>query len=116
MDITQIAGILMFLVLAVGAFVISYVQFKEKGCLFNNAYLWASQEERKRMDENKESKRPYYRQSGFVFMLIGIICLIFAAYIAVGWTWMYIAFWILIIIAVVYAVVSSVKIERHQQD
>ena len=46
----------------------------------NNAYVWASEAERKKMDENKETKRPYYCQSGFVFMFIGISLLIFAVY------------------------------------
>lgn len=114
MDTGQIAGGIIFLVLAIVAFVISYFQFKEKGYLFNNAYVWASQAERKRMDENKESKRPHYRQSGFAFMFIGIICLSEAAYIATDWIWMSAAFWISVIIAVVYAIVSSIQIERHK--
>ena len=101
MDTGQIVGGIIFLVLAIGAFVVSYFQFKEKGYLFNNAYIWASQEERKRMDENKESKRPHYRQSGFAFMFIGIICLVEAVYIATDWIWMFVAFWISVIIAVV---------------
>ncbi len=45
-----------FLALGIGAFIISYLQFKEKGYLFNNAYIWASQEERKHMDKDKERK------------------------------------------------------------
>ena len=32
-------------VLAIGAFIISYFSFREKGFLFNNAYLYASKEE-----------------------------------------------------------------------
>ena len=75
MGIGQIIVGIIFLTLAIGAFVISYLQFKEKGYLFNNAYFWASQKERKQMDEDKESKKPHYRQSGFAFMLIGFIFL-----------------------------------------
>lgn len=52
----MITGII-FLTLGIGAFVISYLQFKEKGYLLNNTYFWASQEERKQMDKNKESER-----------------------------------------------------------
>lgn len=110
----QIIVEMIFLTLAIGAFAVSYLQFKEKGCLFNNAYFWASQEERGQMDENRERKKPYYRQSGFAFMLVGISLLAFAVYIATDWTWMYIAFWVFAAIAVVYAVVSSVQIERHE--
>lgn len=114
MDAGQIICGIIFLLLAIGAFVISHFQFKEKGYLFNNAYFWASQAERRRMDEEKASKRPYYRQSGFAFMLIGIICLIFSVYIATDWIWMYVVVWISVIIAVAYAVVSSIKLEQHK--
>ena len=114
MGIGQIVLGVILLTLAIGAFVISYLQFKEKGYLFNNAYIWASQEERKRMDTNKESKRPYYRQSGFAFMFVGLSLLIFAVYAVTDWIGMYIAFWAFIILAVVYAVVSSVQIERRR--
>lgn len=109
----QIIAGMIFLTLAIGAFLISYLQFKEKGSLFNNAYLWASQEERKKMDKNKESKKPYYRQSGFAFMLIGISFLLFTIYVVTGWMWARIAFWMSVIITVVYAIVSSVQIARQ---
>ena len=107
---------IIFLALAIGAFVISYSQFKEKGYLFNNAYFWASKEERRRMDENKESKKTHYRQSAVVFLLLGISFLAIAAYFATGWKWMYAVFGLAVIIAVVYAVVSSVKIEQRQAE
>lgn len=103
------------LALAIGAFTISYFQLQEKGFLFNNAYLWASPEDRRRMDEQKDSKRPYYRQSGFTFLLIGILFLIDAVYVMTGWLWMGIAFWAVFAITVVYAVVSSIKIERRKK-
>lgn len=103
-----------FLALGIGAFIISYLQFKEKGYLFNNAYIWASQEERKQMDEHKECKKPHYRQSAFTFMFIGFIFLTYASYIATDWIWLYVTFWVLLLIAVVYAVVSTVQNERHK--
>lgn len=116
MGIGKIVSSLIFFALAIGIFFISYLQFKEKGYLFNNAYIWASKEERRRMNENKESKKPHYRQSGFAFMLIGIVFLVLAAYFVTGWKWMYAAFALAVVIAVVYAVVSSVKIEQHQAE
>ena len=109
----MIIGIII-LALSIGTFVISYFQFREKGYLFNNAYLWASPEERKRMDEDKESKKPHYRQSGFAFMFIGIFCLIIAIYIFTDWMWMLVPFWLFVVISVVYAIRSSIQIERHK--
>lgn len=103
------------LVFAAGALVISYFQFKEKGYLFNNAYFWASPEKRRKMDDNPESKRPHYRQSGFAFLLIGISFLIFAAYCMTGWMWLFASFWMAVLCAVVYAVVSSVQSDQREQ-
>ena len=114
MVIGQIIVGIIFLALAIGAFVISYFQFKEKGYLFNNSYFWASQEERKQMDENKGSKKPYYRQSGFAFMFIGMTLLAFAIYIVTRLILMCIAFWVFVVIAVIYAIVSSIQIERQK--
>ena len=111
--VQMIIGII-FLALGIGAFVISYLQFKEKGYLFNNTYIWASKQERKQMDENEESKTPYYRQSGFAFIFIGFIFLAYAVYIATDWMWMYVAFWALVLIAISYAVVSSIQNGRYK--
>ena len=103
-----------FLALGIGAFIISYLQFKEKGYLFNNAYIWASQEERKHMDKDKERKKPHYRQSGFAFMFIGFIFFTYASYIATNWIWLHVTSWMFVLIAVVYAVVSSIQNKRHK--
>ena len=48
--------------LASACLIISIRQFQEKGFLFNNAWLWASEKERRTMD-----KKPHYHQSGVVF-------------------------------------------------
>lgn len=100
---------------AAAALIISYFQFKEKGYLFNNAYFWASPEERRKMDDDPESKKPHYRQSGFAFLLIGICFLVFAAYMMTGWRWLSAAFWMAVICAVVYAAASSVQSERRER-
>ena len=115
MSVGQIICCMIFLSLSIGAFVISALQFLEKGYLLNNAYFWASPEEREQMDKNKEGKRPYYRQSGAAFMLVGLLLLIEAVHIATGWIWMLAAFILAVIVTVVYAVVSSIRIERRQR-
>lgn len=114
MDVGQIVCGILFFILAAGAFIISRLQFTEKGYCFNNAYFWASREERKKLDENKEILKPHYRQSGFAFLFIGILCLMLAVYFATGWTWMLAASILACTITVVWAVVSSVQMERHQ--
>lgn len=104
-----IAGGLCFL-LAIGAFIISFFSFREKGFLFNNAYLYASKEERATMD-----KKPHYRQSAIVFLMIGIVFLLIAISVFCINRWIrYIAIAVAII-AIIYAIVSSVMIERHKK-
>lgn len=96
-------------VLAIGAFIISYFSFREK-FLFNNAYLYASKEERATMD-----KKPHYRQSAIVFLMIGIVFLLIAISVFCINRWIrYIAIAVAII-AIIYAIVSSVMIERHKK-
>lgn len=103
----------MFLALAAGAFAVSVSQFRERGFLCSNAWFWASREERRRMDENPESKRACYRQSGFAFLCIGICLLFLAAWAASGWIWALAGAGTAVLAAVVYAVVSSVRMERE---
>ena len=65
-----ITAIILWMI-AISCFIISFLQFKQKGFLFNNAYIYASKKERETMD-----KKPHYRQSGIVFVLVGMIFLI----------------------------------------
>ncbi len=45
--------------------------FLERGFLLNNAYLYASKEERKAMN-----RKPYYRQSAVVFCMLSAVFLV----------------------------------------
>lgn len=95
--------VMLSLVLAIVSFIISICSFKEKGFLLNNAYMFASEQERKEMD-----KKPHYRQTAIVFCLLGVVFLLFAIeaitqikeifYVAIGG----------VITVVVYAIISSI--------
>lgn len=95
---------------SVASFVISIRSFLEKGFLLNNAYLGASKKERETMD-----KKPHYRQSAVVFLLVGLIFLLN------GFTVVLDAFWIsylvmaLAAVAMVYAIASSIAIEKKKR-
>ena len=67
----SIIGAIILGAISLACFIFSYMQFHEKGFLFNNAYIYASKEERETMN-----KKPHYKQSGIVFALIGVIFLI----------------------------------------
>lgn len=84
----------------------------EKGYLFNNAWIWAPDEERRALD-----KRPYYRQSGIIFLLLAGVWLFTGLYVLLGAGIMLgiSAGWMSA--ATVYAVVSQVRIDRSgKQD
>ena len=91
--IFAIAGLLLFFAIR---------SFTERGFLLNNAYIYATKEERETMD-----KKPYYRQSAVVFCIMSI------AFVIVGLSVLFrnsnIALLVipLAVAAIVYAVASS---------
>ena len=97
---------ILFLI-AIGAFVMSYRSFREKGFLFNNAYIYASKQERETMD-----KKPHYRQSAIVFLMIGIIFLLNGLSVLLAANWIFFFVIAIAIAAIIYAIASSIVIER----
>ena len=106
----NIVGAIVLGVIATICFIFSYLQFNEKGFLFNNAYIYASKQERKNMD-----KKPHYKQSGIIFVSIGIIFLIDAIDIILQTGWLLYLVIGVAIVAIVYAIVSSVMIEKRKK-
>ncbi len=86
-------------ILGLACAVISIFQFKEQGFLFNNAYIWASREEREAMD-----KRPHYRQSGIVFALISALFFVMAIECILLTNWLWLAVGAMSIAILVYAI------------
>ena len=94
--------------LAVTAAFISIRQFMEKGFLFNNEYIWASKTERKKLD-----KKPYYRQSAIVFCLLSAVFLVVGISIILQNSKIQLLEIPLIGAVLVYAIISSVIMEKH---
>ena len=92
-------------------FIISFRSFKEKGFLFNNAYLYASKEERSNMD-----KKPHYRQSGIVFLLLGVVFLANVLETIFKIEWLFYIKMACVFIAITYAIVSSVMIAMKKKQ
>lgn len=101
-----ITACVLFLVSA-GLFLFSFRSFREKGFLFNNAYIYASKEERETMD-----KKPYYRQSAIVLLLLGIMFALNAVQVLLGIDWLFWLFLLTAAVTIVYAVVSTVRIQK----
>ena len=97
------------MILAIILFVLSSLQFRQKGFLLNNAYIWASKKEREKMDNNDEIKRPHYRQSAYTFLLLGISFVSYSLYCYFDLHWLYITFWMILAMTLIYVVVSSIK-------
>ncbi len=84
--------------------------FKNKGFLFNNSYIFATEEERKKMD-----KRPYYKQTGIVLVFIAAIMLLNAVQVLTGIKRLFYISMVVASVMVIYAVISSVKIEKNKK-
>ena len=100
-----------FFVIAAVAFFLSIRSFREKGFLLNNAYLYATKQQRESMD-----KTPYYRQSAIVMALVGIIFVLNGFAVLFAWKWI---FWIVAAVvaaALVYAITSSIAIEKRKKQ
>lgn len=96
--------LILSLVLAMITFVIGVRSFMEKGFLFNNAYIFASEQERLTMD-----KKPHYRQTGIVFCLLGLVFLSIAMAVLLRAAWPYYIAGALSFVTLVYAIASSVQ-------
>ena len=92
-------------------FFMSVRSFMEKGFLFNNAYIYASKQEREKMN-----KKPYYRQSAIVFLLFGIVFLLLALAVLLEAYWIYFVGVAVVIITLIYAIVSSITIEKNNKQ
>ena len=103
-------GAIVLGIVSIVCFVFSFLQFHEKGFLFNNAYIYASKQERETMD-----KTPHYKQSGVVFLMIGIGFAINAVDAILKSGWLFYLIIAIAIIAIVYAIVSSIIIERKEK-
>ena len=87
--------------------VLGIMNLCQKGFLFNNAYIYATKEERKSMN-----KKPFYIQSGIVFVILSAIFVlegfnalyrdIIFLYIALG----------LVAVVLIFGIVSTVQINK----
>ena len=91
-------------------FFMSVRSFMEKGFLFNNAYIYASKEEREKMN-----KKPHYHQSAIVFLLIGLIFLLNAIAVLLKVNGIFYIVVAVVIVTLIYAIVSSITIETNNK-
>ncbi len=103
-----ITAVIVFAAAAV-LMIFSILHFMQRGFLFNNAYIYASKEERETMD-----KKPHYRQSAIVFCLLSIIFIIIGVSVILHNHKLQLLEIPLAAVTVIYAIVSSVKISNNK--
>ena len=101
-----ITSIILFVISALLA-KCSIRHFLERGYLLNNAYIFAPKTERDSMD-----KKPYYRQSAVVFLLMSTVFMVLGLAVLFEDTKLELIEIPLIAGAVIYAVISAAKIEK----
>ena len=92
-------------------FFMSVRSFMEKGFLFNNAYIYASKQEREKMN-----KKPHYRQSAIVFLLLSLIFLLNTIAVLLKVNWIFYIVVVVVIITLIYAIVSSIIIDKNNKQ
>ena len=105
-----VLAVIMFAV-SILSFTASIFQLREKGILLNNTYIYASDEERRKMN-----KKLYYRQSRIIFLFVGFIFLINGIEIIIKSGWLFYAVMLTAVAVIVYAVLSSVKIDKLSKE
>lgn len=104
----MIVGAVILFVISAAALVMSVLSFMEKGFLFNNAYIYASKQERKEMN-----KKPHYRQSAIVFLLIGLIFFLNGLDLLLNTSWIFYAVIGIVLSAVLFAIISGIAIAKR---
>ena len=81
--------------------------FQERGILLNNAYLYASKEERVTMN-----KKPYYKQSAIIFCILSALFFVIGLSILLQNEKLLLLEVPLIVSGILYAIISTVQIEK----
>ena len=97
--IFAIAGLLLFFAIR---------SFTERGFLLNNAYIYATKEERETMD-----KKPYYRQSAVVLCLVSGIFAVLGLSLVLRNDRILLLEILLVAAVIVYALASAVRIGKR---
>ena len=108
MTIGELITSIMIFALAGVLLLLGIKSFLEKGFLLNNAFIYASKEERKTMD-----KKPYYRQTAVVFCFLSAVFLVIGLSLVLQNDKIILLEIPLIIGVIVYAVASTIIISNQ---
>lgn len=109
MDVKIIVMATLFTIIAVALFIYAAAAAREKGPILSNTWIFATEEERRRIDKSAE-----YRMVARVFGMLGAVVLLLAVYIVTSWAAIAFLMGILIIILIAYAIIESVRTEMKR--
>ena len=109
MEISQIVSSIILGLISMLLLTYSFFASKEKGPILSNTYLWATSEEKKKMDKSAE-----YHLVTVVFSILGMIFLLLTIRILSSWSWINYIIGILITIVIVYAIIDTIKTEKNK--
>lgn len=95
---------------ALAVFAASIFSFNEKGFLFNNAYIFASPQEREKLN-----KKPLYRQTAVILLMISAILLLNAAEVLLKTDWLFYAVMAVAAGTLIFAIISSIYISKNSK-
>lgn len=93
------------------SFVFSVLQFMEKGILLNNAWFYASKDERRKMN-----RKPYYRQSAIVLLFLFFVFLSVGLNLITKRLIFLVIEYVLLAAVLIYGIVSTVSIQKKNKD
>ena len=91
-------------------FAVSKTDLKQN-FLFNNAYIYASKEQRETMN-----KGPYYRQSAIVFSILCVVFVVIGLSVLLQNSKIMLLEIPLFIGVIIYAIISTIKYNNHVKD
>ena len=105
----MLVGCLLFAAGALACFILAVRQLRQKGPLLNNAWFYASDAEREKLD-----KKPYYVQSGVSFLFVGAIFAVNALSFLLQTEWFFFVALALCLAVALYAILSTAHIARKK--
>ena len=109
MTTLEMVIVILAFIVAGALLIISIRSFMNRGFLFNNVFLYASKEEREKMD-----KKPYYRQTAIVFLLLSIVFVIIGLSVVLNDSRINLIEIPFIVAAVIYAIISTIRIQAKK--
>lgn len=107
MGLSQIVPSIILGLISILLITYSFFTSKEKGPILSNTYLFATSEERNKMDKSAE-----YHLVTVIFSILGMVFLLLTIRILSSLSWINYIIGILIAIIIIYAIKESIKSEK----